>query len=168
MALSSTEAGSTSQSVQDTESASDVALSRHSDSSDQEENDDGRNKLTEKWLLKFFSNDWKHYYRTFELNEKLYLHFKGKNFVIHCFARNLGNFPNLTLNLFSLLRLRKDQMHGEVPSLEDFVLRRQRSQRDQWPGDQLGAALPLHPRELCLENGRSRWPDVSFESQRFG
>ena len=75
----STEAGSTSQSVHDTDSASSVALSQRSDSSDQEEeNDDGTSKLTQKWLLTFFSKDWKNYYRTFELNEKLYLHFKGK------------------------------------------------------------------------------------------
>jgi len=73
----STEAGSTSQSQHDTESASSVALSQRSDQSDQEE-EDGRAKITEKWLLQFFSKDWKHYYRTFELNEKLYLHFKGK------------------------------------------------------------------------------------------
>lgn len=74
----STEAGSTSQSQHDTESASSVALSQRSDTSDQEDENDGRAKITEKWLTSFFSKDWKHYYRTFELNEKLYLHFKGK------------------------------------------------------------------------------------------
>lgn len=79
MATTSTEGGSTSQSVHDTESASDVALShhQHSESSEQEDNEDGSPKLTRKWLLQFLSKDWKHYYRTFELNEKLYLHFKG-------------------------------------------------------------------------------------------
>ena len=89
----STEAGSTSQSVHDTESASSVALSQRSDSSDNEEENDGRSKLTQKWLLQFFSKDWKHYYRTFELNEKLYLHFKGKYFP------EISNFPFYTLEV---------------------------------------------------------------------
>ena len=74
----STEAGSTSQSQHDTESASSAALSQRSDQSENEEGEDGRAQLTQKWLLSFLSKDWKHYYRTFELNEKLYLHFKGK------------------------------------------------------------------------------------------
>ena len=78
MATTSTEAGSTSQSQHDSESASSVALSQRSDSSDNEDENDGRNKLTQKWLLKFLSKEWKTYYRTFELNERLYLHFKGK------------------------------------------------------------------------------------------
>ena len=73
----STEAGSTSQSMHDSESASSVALSQRSESSDNEDEHQG-NKLTPKWLLNFFTKDWKHYYRTFELNECLYLHFKGK------------------------------------------------------------------------------------------
>ena len=54
-----------------------MALSQRSDQSENEE-EDGRSQLTQKWLLNFLSKDWKHYYRTFELNEKLYLHFKGK------------------------------------------------------------------------------------------
>ena len=78
----STEAGSTSQSQHDTESASSQALSQRSDQSENEE-EDGRSQITQKWLLSFFSKDWKHYYRTFELNEKLYLHFKGKQSDIH-------------------------------------------------------------------------------------
>ena len=78
--MASTEAGSTTQSQHDTDSASSVALSQRSESSENEAEDenDGVKKLTPKWLLSFFSKDWKHYYRTFELNEKLYLHFKGK------------------------------------------------------------------------------------------
>lgn len=74
----STEAGSTSQSMHDTESASSVALSSRGDDTSENEENDGAPKLTQKWLLNFFSKDWKHYYRTFELNERLYLHFKGK------------------------------------------------------------------------------------------
>ena len=91
----STEAGSTSQSQHDTESASSVALSQRDDSSvnSEDEQNDGRAKLTQKWLLSMFSKDWKHYYRTFELNEKLYLHFKGK-FVPFPFELRLRNFSN--------------------------------------------------------------------------
>ena len=91
----STEAGSTSQSQHDTESASSVALSQRDDSSvnSEDEQNDGRAKLTQKWLLSMFSKDWKHYYRTFELNEKLYLHFKGK-FVLIPFELRLRNFSN--------------------------------------------------------------------------
>jgi len=85
----STEAGSTSQSVHDTESVSSVALSQREDSTSEAEENDGAPKLTTKWLLNFFSKDWKHYYRTFELNEALYLHFKGKL---------KGNFPNSSPN----------------------------------------------------------------------
>ena len=76
--MASTEAGSTSQSMHDTESGSERALSSVEASSSEQEDDENRCKLTEKWLLKFFSKDWKLYYRTFELNERLYLHFKGK------------------------------------------------------------------------------------------
>ena len=82
----STEGGSTTQSVHDTESVSSAALSSRDDTSSQNDDDDGTPKITQKWLLNFFSKDWKHYYRTFELNERLYLHFKGKS--------NQGNFSN--------------------------------------------------------------------------
>ncbi len=81
--MASTEAGSTSQSVHDTDSASSVALPQRDDSSSQAEEEQNENKLTPKWLKSFFSKDWKHYYRTFELNEKLYLHFKGKSNTNH-------------------------------------------------------------------------------------
>ena len=76
----STEAGSTSQSQHDTDSNSgSLALSSRDDSSANGDEDNGAPQLTQKWLLSFFSKDWKHYYRTFELNERLYLHFKGKH-----------------------------------------------------------------------------------------
>ena len=80
--MASTEAGSTSQSQHDTESASSVALSNRDDTSSQrsmDDEDNGEKRINQKWLLNYFSKDWKHYYRTFELNEKLYLHFKGKS-----------------------------------------------------------------------------------------
>ncbi len=37
----------------------------------------GRN-LTPKYLKDLFKKDWKLYYRTPELNEKLFLHYKGR------------------------------------------------------------------------------------------
>ena len=76
--MASTEAGSTSQSQHDSDSASAAALSEHRSQQSETEEEEQGNKLTPKWLLKFFSKDWKHYYRTFELNECLYLHYKGK------------------------------------------------------------------------------------------
>jgi dynein assembly factor 1, axonemal len=33
--------------------------------------------LTKKWIQNFFKQEWKMYYRTIELNEKLYFHYKG-------------------------------------------------------------------------------------------
>jgi hypothetical protein len=71
--------------VQTTESdaQSDSGLSAPNNSNsqrDEESNneDDGANKLTLKWIYDFFKKDWKTYYRTLELNEKLYFHFKGR------------------------------------------------------------------------------------------
>lgn len=34
-------------------------------------------RLTRKWIVEFFKKNWKDYYRTIELNEKLYFHYKG-------------------------------------------------------------------------------------------
>jgi hypothetical protein len=31
-----------------------------------------------KWINDFVKKDWKTYYRTLELNEKLYFHYKGR------------------------------------------------------------------------------------------
>jgi hypothetical protein len=33
--------------------------------------------MNEKYFKALFKKDWKLYYRTFELNEKMYLHYKG-------------------------------------------------------------------------------------------
>lgn len=56
------------------------ALNNSNSHRDEESNneDDGGNKLTLKWIYDFFKKDWKTYYRTLELNEKLYFHFKGR------------------------------------------------------------------------------------------
>ena len=55
-----------------------------------EKEDDGSLNLTNKYLYKLISSDKRLYYRTPELNEKLYLHYKG-------FAKieNLQPFTNL-------------------------------------------------------------------------
>ena len=42
-----------------------------------QESEDGVNRLSKEYLKKLFAKDWKLYYRTFELNERLYLHYKG-------------------------------------------------------------------------------------------
>jgi len=39
-------------------------------------------RMTEKFFKDLFKKEWKLYYRTFELNEKLYLHYKGKSYAI--------------------------------------------------------------------------------------
>ena len=79
MANTSTEAGSTTQSDRLSSSASgSLALSQRSDSDSQDENNGPT--MSEKWLKDFLKKDFKTYYRTPELNEKLYLHFKGKQF----------------------------------------------------------------------------------------
>ena len=53
-------------------------------------NEYGPKRITRKWLLEFFKKDWKTYYRTFELNERLYLHYKGFNRL-----ENMHLFPEL-------------------------------------------------------------------------
>jgi dynein assembly factor 1 len=47
-----------------------------SNSQDSDSNRGGR-QLTPKYLQDLFKKEWKLYYRTPELNEKLYLHYKG-------------------------------------------------------------------------------------------
>lgn len=69
--------------------------SHQGDSSDQApEDQDGENggavRCTRKWILDFFKKNWKQYYRTFELNEKLYFHYKGFERI-----ENMDLFPEL-------------------------------------------------------------------------
>lgn len=47
-------------------------------------------RCTRKWILDFFKKNWKQYYRTFELNEKLYFHYKGFERI-----ENMDLFPEL-------------------------------------------------------------------------
>jgi len=39
----------------------------------------GGRQLTNQYLKELFKKEWKMYYRTPELNEKLFLHYKGKS-----------------------------------------------------------------------------------------
>lgn len=48
----------------------------HNDSMDTDSQNGGRT-LNAKYLKELFKKDWKLYYRTAELNEKLFLHYKG-------------------------------------------------------------------------------------------
>ena len=79
MAHVSTDAGSSAQS----DSASADGKDSYRGSSDrgnatEEEDENGRAKMTLKWITSELKRDWKTYYRTAELNEKLYFHCKGK------------------------------------------------------------------------------------------
>jgi hypothetical protein len=49
----------------------------HNDSIDTDSSTGGRT-LSMQYLKDLFKKDWKLYYRTPELNEKLFLHYKGK------------------------------------------------------------------------------------------
>lgn len=50
-----------------------------------ERDEDGSLNLTNKYLRELFKKEWKRYYRTPELNEKLFLHYKGFSYM-----KNLG------------------------------------------------------------------------------
>lgn len=77
-ANASTDAGSTTQSNADSRSNSDANSVRYGDTdSEQGDNQNNGPVITETYLKDMFKKDWKMYYRTFELNEKLFLHCKG-------------------------------------------------------------------------------------------
>ena len=71
----STEAGSTTQSDHQSESNESF---RNSSERDEDEEENGV-RMTVKWIRNELKRDWKTYYRTAELNEKLYFHHKGKH-----------------------------------------------------------------------------------------
>ena len=82
MSITSTQ-DSSSVIVTDSDAHSDSGMSGHQNSSARDdssanEEDEYGTKLTVKWINEFFKKDWKTYYRTYELNEKLYFHYKGK------------------------------------------------------------------------------------------
>ena len=84
-ALNSTEAGSTTQS--DSHSASGNESFRNSsdrgDTQSEEAEEEQGGRLTLKWIKNELKRDWKTYYRTAELNEKLYFQCKGKHHEFH-------------------------------------------------------------------------------------
>lgn len=66
----------------ESDATSESGLSAHQNSSNRDDSSDNGDeigtKLTLKWINDYFKKDWKTYYRTYELNEKLYFHYKGK------------------------------------------------------------------------------------------
>ena len=60
------------------------------DSEDENGQNAGGPRCTKKWILDLFKKEWKLYYRTFELNEKLYFHYKGFEKI-----ENMNLFPEL-------------------------------------------------------------------------
>jgi hypothetical protein len=70
----------------------DDTSSQRGDTSDADEQNDqnGARRCTRKWILELFKKEWKMYYRTFELNEKLYFHYKGFEKI-----ENMELFPDL-------------------------------------------------------------------------
>ena len=80
MAQVSTEAGSSIQSdSHSTEGNESFRNSSDRGNTTEEEDEQNGNKLTKKWIANELKRDWKTYYRTAELNEKLYFHHKGKH-----------------------------------------------------------------------------------------
>ena len=77
--------------------------SRDGESSQNE--DEIGTKLTLKWIYDHFKKDWKTYYRTLELNEKLYFHYKGTRAI-----------------LLTFFRFRKNRLNGEFSSFKVPVL----------------------------------------------
>ena len=77
-ANASTDAGSTNQSDSHTNEDSNSARFNDSES---EHGDDQVNgpQITLKYLADLFKKEWKLYYRTMHLNERLFLHCKGKS-----------------------------------------------------------------------------------------
>ena len=63
---------------------------RELEEQEEERAEDGSLNLTKKYLRELLKTEWRKYYRTPHLNEKLYLHYKG----FHKIA-NLAQFSNL-------------------------------------------------------------------------
>ena len=81
---------------------------RMAEDDEPDSNEDGSKNLTKKYLRELFAKNFKKYYRTPSLNEKLYLHYKGFSKM-----NNLDQFVNLKCLYFegngcdSLLGLEK-------------------------------------------------------------
>jgi hypothetical protein len=59
-------------------------------------------RCTKKWIDELFKKEWKLYYRTYELNEKLYFHYKGFEKL-----ENMHLFPELKCLYFEGNGLKK-------------------------------------------------------------
>mmetsp|Transcript_20572 Transcript_20572/g.31349 ORF Transcript_20572/g.31349 Transcript_20572/m.31349 type:complete len:443 (-) Transcript_20572:306-1634(-) len=60
------------------------------DADEDEKEEDGSPRLTNRFLFELFRKEWRKYYRTPELNEKLYLHYKGFSYIT-----NMAQFTQL-------------------------------------------------------------------------
>lgn len=82
MANISTQDSSSLINTTESDATSDSGMSGLQNSSNRDESSDNGeemgSRLTLKWIYDFFKKDWKTYYRTLELNEKLYFHYKGR------------------------------------------------------------------------------------------
>ena len=64
--------------------------SRELEMEEEQKEEDGSPILTNKYLKELFKKEWRRYYRTPELNEKLYLHYKGFSYM-----KNMAQFTEL-------------------------------------------------------------------------
>lgn len=81
------------------------------DSRDETDSNNGGRQLNEKFFKELFKKEWKLYYRTPELNEKLYLHYKGI-----LISNNLISFVWKFIN--KCRRVYKDPEFGTIYRLE--------------------------------------------------
>ena len=135
MALNSTEADSNTQS--DSQSAGGNESFRNSsdrgDTQTEEEDDQG-NKMTLKWIRDELKRDWKTYYRTPELNEKLYFHHKGKIEFQKPFPEKSSEArTKITNHKLIFYRFCQAQTHVNVSRFEVLILRSKWMRRDIGP-----------------------------------
>lgn len=84
---------------------------------DDEEKEQEFPRMTEKWLNKFLCSNYKLYYRTHELNDCLYLHFKGFKIL-----ENLDTFINLKVLYLEGNAIKKIQGLDKLVNLVSLYL----------------------------------------------
>jgi len=62
----------------------------HGEPEEEEKEADGSQILTKRFLREMLAKEWRQYYRTAYLNEKLYLHYKGFSYI-----KNMQEFTEL-------------------------------------------------------------------------
>jgi dynein assembly factor 1 len=76
----------------------------------------GGRQLTQAYLKDLFKKEWKLYYRTPELNEKLYLHYKGTHFSV--VMQFIGFTKIQNLEQFTDLKCLYFEGNGKIRSFE--------------------------------------------------